>query len=211
MDMMFLICATLGGTVFIFQFVMTLIGMGAEGADFPDDIPDDLPSDAPDFDAEGGSFQDHGSTMFFSIISFRTVVAALTFFGLAGAASRAGDLGQALSLLIAVAAGGSAMYAVHWLMQLLHRLGHEGNMRISQSVGKTGTVYIPIPPDQTGAGKIQLNLHDRIIEIAAVTNAGEILPTGARVEVIRMVSPRTLEVRPLGETKSTEAAQASTV
>ena len=49
---MFLVCAIFGGTIFVIQFVLAVIGAGGDdldfGADIPDgfDIPDDL--DVPD-------------------------------------------------------------------------------------------------------------------------------------------------------------------
>ena len=69
MEMLFLITAILGGTVFILQFVLAVIGFGAEDLDFGDAIPDDIPDDIPDFDA--GDV--HGSTSMFAVLSFRTV------------------------------------------------------------------------------------------------------------------------------------------
>ncbi len=45
---LFLLCALLGGTVFILQFVLAVIGFGADDVDFADDLPDDLPIDMPD-------------------------------------------------------------------------------------------------------------------------------------------------------------------
>ena len=152
MEMLFLITAILGGTVFILQFVLAVIGFGAEDLDFGDAIPDDIPDDIPDFDA--GDV--HGSTSMFAVLSFRTVVAALAFFALAGLASLSGGLSEPLSLLIALAAGAGALYGVHYLMQALFRLRHDGSVRIDRTVGQRGTVYIPIPPNHTGMGKIQI-------------------------------------------------------
>ncbi len=194
MELLFLVCATLGGTVFILQFVMAVIGFGAEDLDFTGDIPDDLPGDLS-HDVGG-----HGSTWLFGVLSFRTVVAALTFFGLAGlAATSSGKLGGPLSLLIAIAAGACAMYGVHYLMLTLYRLRHDGTVSIDRTVGERGTVYIPIPPKHSGLGKIQIRTQGRIMEYAAKTNAPERLKTGVTVEVINVLSPMTLEVEPVDE------------
>ena len=40
MMMFYLVCAVVGGTIFICQFVMLLVGFGGEGLDFDGDIPD---------------------------------------------------------------------------------------------------------------------------------------------------------------------------
>jgi hypothetical protein len=42
-------------------------------------------------------------------------------------------------------------------------------------------------------------MQERIVELAAVTDAGEKLATGTRVEVVRLIGPQTVEVRPVLE------------
>ena len=54
----FLVAAVLGGTVFVLQFLLALVGMGAEDLDFVDDLPDDLDLDV-DFALK--AFLEHGS------------------------------------------------------------------------------------------------------------------------------------------------------
>lgn len=196
----FLFCAVIGGTVFVVQFVMALIGMGDGDLELTDDIPDDIPDDFGEVGDAQGHVVDHGSTWFFGVISFRTVVAALTFFGLAGLASIQSDHSPFLATVIAVATGAAAMYGVHWLMQLLYRLGQDGTVRIERSVGRRGTVYIPIPGSRAGTGKIQLRIQDRIMEYQALTSHPEKLPTGAKVVVINVVTPTTVEVQLTEET-----------
>jgi membrane protein implicated in regulation of membrane protease activity len=96
---------------------------------------------------------------------------------------------------VAVASGLAAMYGVHYLMQVMYRLGHDGTARIERSIGRTGTVYVPIPASKTGSGKIQLQVQDRIMEYQAVTNHTEKLATGAKVVVVGIIGPSTVEVR----------------
>ena len=207
MEILFLLSAVLGGTVFILQFVLAVVGFGADDIGFADDIPDDIPDDMPD--GVSSDHGGHGSTWLFGVISFRTVVAALTFFGLAGLASGSGGLSGPLSLLIAIAAGAGAMYGVHYLMQELYRLRHDGTVRIDRTVGHRGTVYIPIPGNHTRMGKIQIRTQGRIMEYAAKTTAPERLKTGTTVEVISVLSPMTLEVEPVDDMKLPLGAEAS--
>ena len=79
--------------MFILQFVLAIIGAGTDDVDFAHDVPHDLPHDfagdvSGDAGHAAGASHVHGSTWMFGVISFRTVVAALTFFGLAGLAHR---------------------------------------------------------------------------------------------------------------------------
>ncbi len=203
MQYVFIVSAILGGTVFLLQFLLALIGFGSEELDFADDVPDDLDLDVPDdIDIDHTGPIDHGSTFLFGVISFRTVVAALTFFGLAGLASLSAGLGNALSAIIAVACGYLAMVGVHWIMQKLYSLRQDGSVRIRRSIGQSATVYIPIPPKRSGCGKVQIRMQGRIMEYAAMTSEPEKLSTGAKVVVVDVISPTTLEVEPIRETVS---------
>ena len=207
MSTIFILCALGGGTVLVIQFVLTLVGLGDHGYDLADDVPDSVGIDGADFHDVGTSdvhHADHGSNWFFGIISFRTVTAAAAFFGLSGMAARSGGLGIAAQLLIAIVCGGTAMVAVHRLMQTFYRLGQSGTLRISNTVGKTATVYIPIPGGNAGQGKVQVKVQGRLEEFPAVTSA-EKLATGAKVVVVGVVSSNTLEVEPARETVETEA------
>jgi hypothetical protein len=223
MASLFLICATLGGTILVLQFILTLLGLGGHGFDgdvshdFATDVPHDMGGDlhggdmGADHDAAGGMHADaaidqhhsghapaadthHGSTWLFGVISFRTMVAAITFFGIAGMAAETAEAPMHVTLAVALAAGAGAMFGVYFLMQWLYGLRTEGTVRISGAVGKTGTVYVPVPARKSGAGKIQINLQNRTMEYLALTS-GDKLPTGAKVVVTEVVASDTLEVQ----------------
>jgi len=195
MEMVFLFCAAVGGTIFVCQFVMLVIGFGADDVDFVDDLPDDVGGgDFGDVGDAQGDVIGHGSTWLFGVISFRTLVAAVTFFGLTGYCSLQAGQTLPLSLLIAVACGIAAMYGVHWLMRLIYRLSQDRTIRVTNAVGKRGTVYVPIPAANAGAGKVQINVQDRLAEYAAMTPRGKDLATGTRIVVTRIISPSTVEV-----------------
>ncbi len=194
----FLTCAIVGGTVFLLQFLLALLGMGSDSLELGD-VPDDV-----DFDVPDGDLDSHAdSTLLFGVISFRTVVAALTFFGLAGIAALQADVGQAMAALIAVTAGVAAMFAVHYLMQSLYKLRQDGTLRLDRSIGETATVYVPIPPRQSGSGKVQIRFQGRLVECAAMTAEDKRLPTGAKVVVVDVIGSSTVVVEPLQEMATT--------
>jgi len=198
MSTVFILCAVVGGTILICQFVMTLIGLGGDSFELADDVPDSLDADMGDIgDLEAG--EHHGSTFMFGIISFKTLVAASTFFGLAGMAASTGGFNLPMQLLIGVVCGGSAMVIVHWLMRTFFQLGQSGTLQISNTLGKTATVYIPIPGGNGGMGKVQIKVQGRLAEFAAVTSTGDKLITGAKVVVVDVIDGSTLKVEPLNE------------
>jgi hypothetical protein len=146
----------------------------------------------------GPSGPSHGAAdSFFGVLSFRTVVAAIALFGVSGEAALSGGLSTTTTLMIAVASGIAAMYAVHGLMRGLKSLDVDRTVRIERAVGLPGTVYLSIPGHRAGSGKIHLTLQKRLDELEAVT-AGEPLADGTKVRVIGVVGPSTVEVEPLG-------------
>lgn len=206
MTTMFLICALFGGTLLICQTVLTLIGLSGDHDLAGESCDHDFDHDMGGHDGGDSTSGDHGdshghysSTWFFGIVTFRTVVAALTFFGLAGMASQTSDIAPLPTMAIAIASGFASMLAVHWMMKQLSRLKADGSVRIDHAVGKTGTVYLKIPGHLGGAGKIQLNLQNRTVELSAWTDRGEIA-TGATVTVLRVVGPDSVEVQLVSNT-----------
>lgn len=202
MSTMFMVCAVIGGTILVCQFVLMLVGLGGDDAHFEahgggdaghalEGLEHDV--DSPDgHDAHGH----HGSTWLFSIISVRTLVAATTFFGIGGLLAESLQAGPPLQLFSGVLLGGAAMISVHKLMGLMHRLSEDGTVRIQRAVGLNGTVYVPIPANKSGSGKIHLNLQNRLMEYAAVTANGEKLTTGSPIVVVGVVGDDILEVAP---------------
>ncbi len=135
----------------------------------------------------------YGTVWLFKMLSFRTIVAALAFFGIAGLAGLSADLSPLVVLVLAAAAGLVAMYGVYWLMQTLYQLRAEGTVRIERAVGLLGSVYLRIPAERSGEGKVTLNLQNRTMEYAAMT-AGSELRTGSRVVVTGVIGPGILDV-----------------
>ncbi|HRX78703.1 MAG TPA: hypothetical protein P5307_06545 [Pirellulaceae bacterium] len=207
MTTIFLACAVVGGTILAFQLVMTFAGFGDHGVDIADDIPDSfdsyLETDAFDGDVEVGD--PHGSTSMFGVLSFKTVVAAVTFFGITGMAAHSAGLSAAGQLTLAILAGLGAMYGVFYLMRAVYRLAQTGNLRITNAIGRTATVNVAVPASNEGHGKVQVKIQDRLEEFPAVTSAGEKLNSGAKVVVVSVVSGNTLEVEPLVEPVETTA------
>lgn len=200
MGTLFLVCAAVGTTILVIQFVLTVIGLGGEAFDI------DIPSgDAVDFDVDtdvGDAVGDHvDSSWLFGVISFRTIVAALAFFGLAGLAARAAGLGLPMTLAVAIGAGLAAMYGVYFLFDSMKKLSADATVHIRHALGKHGTVYITIPAEESGAGKIQLTLQNRTMEYLAMT-PGQAIAPGTKVVVTDIVTSDTVAVEPVLETEN---------
>jgi len=192
---------------------MTLLGLGHSGLEgdmahlhpsaFDNHAEDALHSDV-DQDVDGS--HEHGSSWLFGIISFRTLVAATTIFGLAGMTAQTSNVSLSGQLLVAVVSGGAAMFAVHSLMRFLYQLGQSGTLRISNAIGKTATVSIPILGQSQRCGKVRLTVQGRLEELPAVNSQGGGLATGSHVIVVGVVGGNTLEVAAIEETAIEETA-----
>ncbi|MDX1962853.1 MAG: hypothetical protein SFX18_06855 [Pirellulales bacterium] len=211
--LIFLFCAIIGGTILVCQFALTLMGLsGAEGSDF--DLHTDGLGDASlsgdghldhpggngglGGDAHGGQGHDsgheqHGSSWFFGVLTFRTVVTFIAFFGLIGMVGTSAGWPQLQTLVVAVGSGLMSMYGVQYLLRLAHRLRADGTVHIQRAVGQPAIVYLTIPPKNSGLGKVQVVLQNRTMEYDAMT-PHEKLPTGTRVLVTRVLGADRVEV-----------------
>jgi hypothetical protein len=211
---LFLIAAVIGGTVMVCQFVLTLMGMGQDGGDLSDgDFSADV-SHPGEFSIDGvlgdhhtplahagdADYQHPDSTWLFGVLSFRTLIAAAAFFGVAGETALSAGYSQGIALAIAIVVGVAAMYGMYWLMQGISRLTSSGNERIGSALGKQATVYVPIPAEERGLGKIQLTMQNRTVEFQAVSAETAPLRTGETVEVIGVRNSDTVAVRRVKET-----------
>src|SRR5262249_28786695 len=133
------------------------------------------------------------SSWFVGLLTFRTVVFALAFFGLAGRASSAAEVEPGSSLAVALLAAVAALFGVAYLMRSLYRLRSAGSVRIQRAVGSKATVYLTVPGNKACVGNVLLNVQNRTVEYQAVT-AHDALPTGAPVTVVAVLGPDTVEV-----------------
>ena len=197
MTLWFGIFATVGVTLLLCQMVLTLVGFGSD--DFDSGSADGGHAGDASHGSEDGAAHDghshHGPNWFFGVVSFRTLTAAVAFFGLAGLGLNALGASRLTTLSGAILAGVGAMYLVHWLMQSMALLRADGTVRLERAVGAIGTVYIPVPGHHEGTGKISLNLDSQTVELSART-ALDPLPTGTRVVVVSVIGGEMVEVAP---------------
>ena len=188
METIFLVCAAVGGTLLVCQVLLGLFGLGHHEMGGDHDVGHD--GDAGhDADHDHG----HGSSWFVGVLTFRTIVTAVTFFGLAGLTALEAKADPSFALGVACLAAVGSLFAVWWLMQGLQRLKADGTLRIDRAVGKTGTVYLSVPGNQEGAGKVTVKLQNRTVEYLAVTRQ-QALATGTPVQVVAVTGPDTVEV-----------------
>jgi len=192
MENLYTYCAVIAGTLLVGQLLLSLIGFGHHT-----DLHD-LPTGDIDVDVSTDGF-DHGGGWFVGMLSFRAIVAALTVFGLVGLGASAGQQFDLLTtFMIALVAGGGVLYGVGWLLRSLYQLKSDGTVQIERAIGQAGSVYLSIPGQNAGAGKVTVKVQGRTMQYRAMTSEEE-LPTGTPVVVLNVLTPAIVEV-----TKATE-------
>jgi len=192
MHQFFLICLTIGGTILVLRLALSLLGLGfdsLDGAvgDFGDADADAGPGEVPGDDGPG-HHADLGR-----IFTFQAVVSFLAFFGVGGLAALEMRQPSAIAALVGAATGLVAVSLLGYLLAALHRLNTDGTVRIARAVGLEGRVYLRIPGEGEGEGKITLPIQGRTIEILART-PGPALRAGDPVVVSRVIDEHIVEV-----------------
>jgi len=171
--------------LFVIQFVLSVIGI--------------------DFDADGDAdFDNSGSVdgldADFTMLSVRSIIAFFTFFGWTGVVALGGGAGPLLAVLLASSAGFVAMLVVAYIFYLFIKLQSSGTLNLDNALGNTGEVYLVIPGDKSGMGKVQMKVQGSLRELDAITS-GESIPTGAPIRVVDVLENGTLIVEPMDDMK----------
>ena len=83
------------------------------------------------------------------------------------------------------------------LFKWLSGMQEAGNINVFKSaVGCEGKVYLTIPGERSGSGKVQITINGAVREYEAVTD-GPKLATGAAVKVVEVISTDTMLVEPI--------------
>lgn len=179
--------------ILLIQTIMTLAGLGdldsdtdfSDVGDIDTDISDDIGSD--DFG--------YGIKFF----SLRGIIAFLTVFGWTGI-TIAELFSPAIVIVISLVAGLAAMAVIAFMFFSMSKLQSNGNVRIGNAVGKTGTVYLKIPSERKATGKIQLVVQGRFVEMDAMTDSEHDLPSGREIVVEGIVAKTIVLVKEINST-----------
>jgi len=177
----YVILAVVGGTLLLLQVLLQLFGLFGD-------------ADA-DGAAAGDGVEGHGNA-FFGFLSFKALSAFSGIFGLTGLVMLGQTASRHVRLAVATGAGFAGVLLVGWMMRGLARLTSSGTVRLENAVGKTASVYLRIPGERSGAGKVTVEIQGRTLEVHAITD-GAALATGARVKVLELVGEDTYRVAAL--------------
>jgi hypothetical protein len=98
-------------------------------------------------------------------------------------------------LLLGVVAGLLASFLQAIAFRAALKLESSGNLDYERTIGKTASVYIRIPKERLGKGKVMLNLEDRFIELDAITDEASDLLRKTMVEIVALEDNTTVVVK----------------
>jgi hypothetical protein len=224
MEKLFIFIATPSTILLLIQLVMQLVGLGGDGgtgegigtdAAGVDSMSSEMGMDSTGLDADvpmdgmdadqAGSAGVHrpdvieSTDLFSSLKSLRifTLQGFVTFFAISGWTGllflRIG-LHVALAILLAFFCGVLAMTALALLLRAFLNLQSDGTVQLRNALGAQGEVYLRVPAEGQGKGKVSILIQERYSEFDAITYEKMPLPTGSVVRVIDIVSNEILVV-----------------
>ena len=165
--------------IFILETVLTFIGIDHDGSFDMDTSAD-------------GSFESEPSM---NLYTFRNLVNFLLGMSWTAILLKEQIASTALLMLIAVVVGILLVAAVMYMFKWLSKMQQSGNIDVYKSaVGCIGKVYLSIPAQRKGAGKVQITINEAVREYDALTDSESELKTGASIKVIEVLDPSTLLV-----------------
>ena len=179
--------------IFVIQSVMTFLGADTGDTGLDSDVSGDVPdgTDAPDGTADGA----HGTGQ--GLLTFRNFVNFFLGFGWTAILLKNSISSTGVLMLVSVLVGIVLVILVMLLFKWLSGMQQTGNIDVYKAaVGCEGTVYLTIPAERTGTGKVQITINNSVREYDALTD-GDILKTGTRIRVSEVINADTLLVEPL--------------
>lgn len=153
----------------------------------------DAGSGGPDLEIHDPGYDPGDADSGLSLFTIRGLVAFFAVGGWTGLAL-VKYIGPVWAVLIAFLAGSAALVGVAYMFKAAMKLQDKGNLEIKNAVGKTGKVYLSVPPRGQGQGKVTVMVQERLVELDAVTKSEQQIKTGALVRIVGAVDEETVLV-----------------
>jgi hypothetical protein len=154
--------------VFIIQTIMTFVGIdSADGID-------------ADFDGN----LDHADAPF-QLFSFRNLINFLMGLSWTGISFYQIIANKPVLIALSVGVGMGFISIFFMIIKQIQKLAEDNSFKMANALNKSGTVYIRIPAERTGNGKIQVSIKGSFREIDAITDHASI-ESGATIRIIKI-------------------------
>lgn len=125
---------------------------------------------------------DHGDTPF-QLFSLRNLINFLLGFGWSGVAFYEAIPDKTLLLGLSTVVGLTFVFIFFLLISQILKLTEDNTFKMESLKGKTGEVYINIPPEKMGRGKILIAVNGSTHELDAMTLSTQMIPSSTMVKV----------------------------
>lgn len=169
--------------IFLILLVLTIFGGDADT-----DVDTDIDSDIAD-----------GDSIPFQFLSLKNIVAFFAVFGWSGIGFINAGLPYWLVILLAFVCGLLMMTLMAALFYFMSKLAESGTLKMKNAVGKLGEVYLVIPANRGGMGKVQLNVQGSLRTIDAITDELENIKTSSIIQVLDVIDDQILLVKKQGK------------
>lgn len=171
--------------IFVIQSILTFVGADA---DFN-----------ADFDADASAIDGTDGDSGMGLLTFRNFVNFFLGFGWTAILLHDQIESNVVLMIVAVVIGVGLVAVVMLLFKWISGMQQSGNIDIHRSAeGCAGKVYLSIPANRQGKGKVQITINNSVREYEAVTDSDETLKTGDDITVIEAVSDDTVLVEKAG-------------
>ncbi len=168
--------------VFLILLALTIFGSDADV-----DVDTDVDGDISD-----------GDSIPFQFLSLKNIVAFFAVFSWSGIGFINAGLASWLVILIAFICGLLMMLLMASLFYFMSKLAESGTLNMKNAVGKLGEVYLVIPGNRAGIGKVQLNVQGSLRTLDAITDDAENILTSSIIEVLEVIDDQILLVKKQG-------------
>lgn len=150
--------------ILLLQTILLFFGIGDHDCDVDD----------CGFDCDGGM----------NLFTIRGIVAFFTMGGWTGVVLTELNVTAWLSIVVSVIAGTIALFVIALIMRAFSKMQTNGAVVLTNAIGKSASVYIPIHKNSMQGGKVTLTFQGRFMELEAVTDDDEDYAVGETVDVI---------------------------
>jgi len=163
--------AVIASTALLIQAILTFAGMSHDSIDFHHDVS-----------SGHGDMQAH-----FQLLSIRSLVAFFTMLGWSGIAlihAKGALNNPVLVVVVSIIVGSVFAVVVAGFFYGMTKLVSSGNVDIKNTIGRTASVYLKIPANMSGTGKVNVMIQSQVREFDAMSKDLTAIPSGSPVKVV---------------------------
>lgn len=153
---------------FTLQTIMTFLGFGGENIE-------------TELETEG---HDNTDTPF-ELFTLRNLINFLLGFSWSGISFYHTIENKTILIALAVFVGAAFVALFFFIIKQMMRLNENNSFSLDKTINQTGTVYLSIPENKSGKGKIQISINGSFHELDALTES-ERIETGTLVKVTKV-------------------------